>query len=149
MLCAVSSASTSNTYDLNSIGSSCPLKIVPFSSMIPAFRRTASASISPEPHSPTGLSFPITEYLILRPSSHTLSTAPLAAGMPSSICAPSKAGPAAVAQHTYLSPIPSAISPFVPISRYSVSSLQFTVSIIPAVISPPTKPDTAGNIIMV
>ena len=68
------------------------------------------------------------------------------AHIPISISAPSKAGPAAVAQQKYLSPFPRTISPLVPISRKSVIFSGFTAAITPAVISPPTYPLTAGKI---
>jgi hypothetical protein len=136
---------------------SCPISSAPsnrpVSSTAPVSSNTASASIKPEPHSPlcalsplpNGDSLPITDNSI--PLSHfTWSIAPLTAAIPMVIPAPSKAGPAAVAQQKYIPSYFITISPFVPISRYMAGPDEPSspAASIPAVISPPTYAEIAG-----
>ena len=66
--------------------------------------------------------------------------------MPKVISAPSKAGPAAVAQTYHSSPSFRPISPLVPMSRYTTGpgSVSRPQAIMPIVMSPPTYECTHG-----
>ena len=98
------------------------------------------ASTRPLPQTPTALPSPMT-WTVTSPSfAATLSMAPGEPSMPQEISAPSKAGPAAVAQVTKPSALPRPISPLVPMSIYSQrpSAAGAPEATSPAVMSPPT-----------
>ena len=65
----------------------------PPSFKMPISRRAAKASITPEPHRPTGLRLPIASILMRPSSTVTRSIAPSAARMPQEMWPPSSAGP--------------------------------------------------------
>ena len=106
---------------------------------MPAPTSSATASTSPDPHSPAGSTSPITVSSTSPSRIFTPSIAPSAARMPQRICAASNAGPAGAAVASAPAEEPRTISQFVPTSMKSRTRLSSVspVASIPATMSGP------------